>query len=197
MAEPSSYRPPRRNPHRPGVYRFRDADGRVIYVGKAKNLRNRLNSYFASPQTLSRRLTRWCIRRRAWSGPWWRAKWNRCSSNTWIKEFSPRLQHCVPRSINRTRTWRLPSMTCTRARWSLAASAVGRALFWPVFAGVGDSLKPWMRCCVCSRCVPARTACSTARRIAAARACSAISISVRRRAWARLAPRSIASWRAG
>ena len=52
MAEPSSYRPaPGEIPTDPGVYRFRDADGRVIYVGKAKNLRNRLNSYFASPQT--------------------------------------------------------------------------------------------------------------------------------------------------
>ncbi|MFG2075038.1 excinuclease ABC subunit UvrC [Nonomuraea maritima] len=34
-------------PESPGVYRFRDATGRVIYVGKAKSLRQRLNSYFA------------------------------------------------------------------------------------------------------------------------------------------------------
>ncbi|HET8662019.1 MAG TPA: GIY-YIG nuclease family protein, partial [Micromonosporaceae bacterium] len=33
-------------PESPGVYRFRDATGRVIYVGKAKSLRSRLNSYF-------------------------------------------------------------------------------------------------------------------------------------------------------
>lgn len=33
-------------PDAPGVYRFRDANGRVVYVGKAKSLRSRLNSYF-------------------------------------------------------------------------------------------------------------------------------------------------------
>ncbi len=42
-----SYRPePGSIPTQPGVYRFRDAHGRVIYVGKAKNLRARLSSYF-------------------------------------------------------------------------------------------------------------------------------------------------------
>jgi hypothetical protein len=34
------------------VYRFSDAEGRVIYVGKAKSLRSRLNSYFADPASL-------------------------------------------------------------------------------------------------------------------------------------------------
>ena len=47
MASPASYRPkPGSIPTQPGVYRFRDATGRVIYVGKAKNLRSRLSSYF-------------------------------------------------------------------------------------------------------------------------------------------------------
>lgn len=42
-----SYRPePGSIPTQPGVYRFRDAKGRVVYVGKAKNLRARLSSYF-------------------------------------------------------------------------------------------------------------------------------------------------------
>ncbi len=48
MADPSTYRPAVGSiPESPGVYRFRDPAGRVIYVGKAKSLRQRLNSYFA------------------------------------------------------------------------------------------------------------------------------------------------------
>jgi len=39
-------------PDRPGSYQFRDRDGRVIYVGKAKSLRSRLSSYFQSPAGL-------------------------------------------------------------------------------------------------------------------------------------------------
>ena len=47
MADPSTYRPaPGAIPTSPGVYRFRDVHGRVIYVGKAKSLRPRLSSYF-------------------------------------------------------------------------------------------------------------------------------------------------------
>ena len=39
-------------PDAPGSYQFKDADGRIIYVGKAKNLRNRLNSYFQDSRNL-------------------------------------------------------------------------------------------------------------------------------------------------
>ncbi len=56
MADPSSYRPkPGEIPESPGVYRFRDTRGRVVYVGKAKSLRQRLNSYFADPSSLHTR----------------------------------------------------------------------------------------------------------------------------------------------
>ena len=57
MADPATYRPaPGSIPEEPGVYRFSDAAGRVIYVGKAKSLRSRLNSYFADIAGLANRL---------------------------------------------------------------------------------------------------------------------------------------------
>lgn len=53
MADPASFRPnPGDIPDKPGVYRFRDSSGTVIYVGKARSLRSRLNSYFADRMTL-------------------------------------------------------------------------------------------------------------------------------------------------
>lgn len=47
MADPQSYRP-NNIPEHPGVYRFYNSDDTVIYVGKAKNLKNRLSNYFQS-----------------------------------------------------------------------------------------------------------------------------------------------------
>jgi len=56
VADPSTYKPkPGSIPTRPGVYRFRDKDGRVVYVGKAKNLRGRLSSYFQDIANLHQR----------------------------------------------------------------------------------------------------------------------------------------------
>jgi len=42
-------------PDTPGSYQFKDAEGRVIYVGKAKSLRSRLSSYFQDPRNLHMR----------------------------------------------------------------------------------------------------------------------------------------------
>ncbi len=39
-------------PEAPGSYQFKDAEGRVVYVGKAKSLRSRLNSYFGDPRAM-------------------------------------------------------------------------------------------------------------------------------------------------
>src|SRR5690554_5304449 len=56
MADPATYRPrPGDIPTSPGVYRFLDPEGRVVYVGKAKNLRARLSSYFQDVANLHQR----------------------------------------------------------------------------------------------------------------------------------------------
>ncbi|HWO52017.1 MAG TPA: excinuclease ABC subunit UvrC, partial [Ornithinibacter sp.] len=92
MADPSTYRPrPGEIPTDPGVYRFRDKDGRVIYVGKAKNLRQRLSSYFQDVAALHHR-TATMVRTGA------SVEWTVVTTEvealqleySWIKEFDPR-----------------------------------------------------------------------------------------------------------
>ncbi|WAH96892.1 excinuclease ABC subunit UvrC [Arthrobacter sp. MMS18-M83] len=92
MADPASYRPQTGEiPTTPGVYRFRDPHGRVIYVGKAKNLRSRLNSYFANPAGL---LPKTYAMVHAASSVEWTVVGSELESlqleYTWIKEFKPR-----------------------------------------------------------------------------------------------------------
>lgn len=92
MADPATYRPPTGQiPTSPGVYRFSDEQGRVIYVGKAKNLRNRLTNYFQDPANLHPR-TQQMVFTAA------RVQWTVVRTEvealalefTWIKEFDPR-----------------------------------------------------------------------------------------------------------
>ncbi len=92
MADPSTYRPkPGSIPTQPGVYRFRDKDGRVVYVGKAKSLRARLSSYFQDvanlhPRTASMVTTAASV------------EWTVVATEvealqleySWIKEYDPR-----------------------------------------------------------------------------------------------------------
>ncbi|MEV0647167.1 excinuclease ABC subunit UvrC [Phytomonospora sp. NPDC050363] len=78
-------------PTDPGVYRFRDPDGRVIYVGKAKNLRSRLSSYFADPATLHPRTYQ--MVHTATSVDWITVSTEVEALQleySWIKEFDPR-----------------------------------------------------------------------------------------------------------
>lgn len=92
MADPSTYRPaPGSIPDAPGVYRFADATGRVIYVGKAKSLRSRLNSYFADLAGLHPR-TRQMVTTAA--GVQWTVVHTEVEAlqleYNWIKEYDPR-----------------------------------------------------------------------------------------------------------
>ncbi len=92
MADPSTYRPaPGTIPTEPGVYRFRDEHGRVVYVGKARSLRSRLNSYFADFGSLHPRTQSML---QAAASVDWVVVANEVEALalefTWIKEFDPR-----------------------------------------------------------------------------------------------------------
>ncbi|WP_052436415.1 excinuclease ABC subunit UvrC [Georgenia sp. SUBG003] len=92
MADPSTYRPrPGEVPDRPGVYRFRDPHGRVIYVGKAKSLRNRLSNYFQDLSALHPRTQQMVTTA---SSVEWTVVGTEVESlaleYAWIKEFDPR-----------------------------------------------------------------------------------------------------------
>jgi excinuclease ABC subunit C len=92
VADPSTYRPaPGEIPVDPGVYRFRDRTGRVIYVGKAKSLRPRLSSYFQDLAALHPRTATMVTTAAS-------VEWTVVSTEvealqleySWIKEFDPR-----------------------------------------------------------------------------------------------------------
>jgi excinuclease ABC subunit C len=92
VPDPATYRPaPGSIPVEPGVYRFSDQHGRVIYVGKAKSLRSRLTSYFADVASLHPR-TRQMVTTAA------KVEWTVVNTEVealqleynWIKEFDPR-----------------------------------------------------------------------------------------------------------
>ncbi len=92
MAHPSTYRPrPGEIPTDPGVYRFRDKDGRVIYVGKAKSLRPRLSSYFQDVGMLHPRTASMVM---AGASVEWTTVLTEVEAlqleYSWIKEFDPR-----------------------------------------------------------------------------------------------------------
>ncbi|WP_281690524.1 excinuclease ABC subunit UvrC [Pseudonocardia thermophila] len=90
--DPARYRPaPGSIPDEPGVYRFADQHGRVIYVGKAKSLRQRLSSYFADVSSLHPRTRQMVTTATS-------VQWTVVSTEVealqleynWIKEFDPR-----------------------------------------------------------------------------------------------------------
>ena len=92
VSDPATYRPATGTiPVEPGVYKFRDPHGRVVYVGKAKSLRSRLNSYFADVASLHPR-TRQMVTTAAsveWTVVTTEVEALQLEYN-WIKEFDPR-----------------------------------------------------------------------------------------------------------
>ncbi|ULN37969.1 excinuclease ABC subunit UvrC [Mycolicibacterium smegmatis] len=92
MPDPATYRPaPGSIPVEPGVYRFRDPHGRVIYVGKAKSLRSRLTSYFADITSLAPRTRQMVMTAGSveWTVVTTEVEALQLEYN-WIKEFDPR-----------------------------------------------------------------------------------------------------------
>lgn len=92
MADPTTYRPATGSiPTEPGVYKFRDDHGRVVYVGKAKNLRSRLSNYFQDVTALHPRTRQMVFAASS-------VEWTVVASEvealqleyTWIKKFDPR-----------------------------------------------------------------------------------------------------------
>jgi excinuclease ABC subunit C len=92
VPDPLSYRPRAGEiPTEPGVYRFRDKQRRVIYVGKAKNLRARLSSYFQDVANLHQRTA--TMVSTAASVEWTVVKTEVEALQleySWIKEYDPR-----------------------------------------------------------------------------------------------------------
>ncbi|MFJ5783316.1 excinuclease ABC subunit UvrC [Streptomyces hydrogenans] len=92
MADPTSYRPaPGQTPDTPGVYKFRDEHRRVIYVGKAKSLKQRLANYFQPLASLHPRTATMVTTAAS-------VEWTVVSTEvealqleySWIKEYDPR-----------------------------------------------------------------------------------------------------------
>ena len=92
MADPTTYRPkPGEIPTDPGVYRFRDSHGRVIYVGKAKSLRPRLSSYFQDITALHPRTATMVTTAASVEWTVVRTEVEALQLEySWIKEFDPR-----------------------------------------------------------------------------------------------------------
>lgn len=195
MADPSSYRPkPGQIPDSPGVYRFRDEHGRVIYVGKAKSLRSRLSSYFQDLANLHHR-TRTMVTTAA------SVEWTVVGTEvealqleySWIKEYDPRFNvkyrddKSYP-SLAVTLNEEFPRVQVMRGPKRKGVRYFGPyAHAWAIRETVDLLL----------RVFPVRTCssgCSSARRRSAGPACSATSASAPRPASAGSPPRSTANW---
>ena len=159
-----AFRPaPGQIPDSPGVYRFRDEHGRVIYVGKAKSLRQRLTHYFPDlaglhPRTQTMVTT--AADRRVDRGPH-RGR-GAAARVLLIKEYRPAVQRQVPRRQELPVPRGHPERGVPAGAGDARGQAQGRPLLRPVRATPGRSARPSTCCCASSRSAPARPGCSSA-----------------------------------
>ena len=150
-------------PAKPGVYKWRDGEGRVIYVGKAKNLRNRLTNYFQPLYLLHPRTQTMVLTARS-------LEWTVVATElesltleyTWIKEFDPRFN--VQFRDDKTYPYlavstgeRIPRVWVTRSR---NGGIPGISAPMPKCGNCGTVLTG---CCARSRYAPAPPTCSIRR----------------------------------
>lgn len=151
-------------PAKPGVYKWRDGEGRVIYVGKAKNLRNRLTNYFQPLYLLHPRTQTMVLTARS-------LEWTVVATElesltleyTWIKEFDPRLQRAVPRRprpIRISRSARGSEFRACGSRGRANGGIPGISAPMPKCGNCGTVLTG---CCARSRYAPASPTCSIRR----------------------------------
>ena len=162
-------------PDAPGSYQFKDADGRVIYVGKAKSLRSRLSNYFQDPGDAA-------APHRADGGrPPRRSSGSRSRNEVeaLFLEFNLIKQHRPRFNIRLKDDKSYPFLAVTldeewpRAMVMRGAQAQGRPLLRPVRATPTPSARRSTSCCARSRSARARTTSSTATSGSAGRACYA------------------------
>ena len=196
MADPSSYRPkPGQIPDSPGVYKFRDEHRRVIYVGKAKSLRQRLANYFQDLASLHPR-TRTMVTTAA------SVEWTVVSTEvealqleySWIKEFDPRFN--VKYRDDKSYPYLAVTLNEEFPRVQVMRGAKKKGVRY--FGPYGHAWAIRETVDLMLRVFPVRT-CSAgvfknARSRTAAPACSATSASAPRPASAGSPPRSTANW---
>ena len=176
------YRPaPGTIPLEPGVYKFRDERGRVIYVGKAKSLRQRLNSYFADVARCTRGPGRWSPRAASVE---WTVVAHRGRGAAARVHLDQGVRPAVQRPLPRRQVLPVAGRHALRGVPAAAGDARRRSARACATSGPtptpGRSARRSTCCCGCSRRAPAPPACSSGPARSAGPACSATSTSAAR-----------------
>ena len=144
-------------PARPGVYRMLDAAGQILYVGKARNLKSRVGSYFQRRATCSRRCWRWCARPRTWKSPSRTRIPRRCCSNSISSRSTGRgsTSCCATTRAFRICTWTTAHDFPRLSFYRGSRKEAGR--FFGPYPSAGAVRETLSSCRSCSGCAIART----------------------------------------